>query len=422
MEKINIALCGTGNVGSSFIDLILQSKEKIKSNYNVELNLNLIGSRKGKINNSDFKGKIETDILKVPMSHEVDIIVELIGGTEISYELAKLSLKNDKHFVTANKSLIAEKGQELFKLASDRNLHIGFEASVGGGIPILRTIRDGLISSKINWFKGILNGTSNYILSKMYLEKQTYEDALESAQKLGFAEPDPSFDINGTDAAQKTAILSFLSFSGKISPQDIFFDGIKHIEPIDMEYGKELGYVIKPISIGFNEEEKLLLGSFPAFIQQDEIIANVNFETNVIEVNSKNTYSTAFQGPGAGGYPTSSSVMNDILDIANGKVFDYTNLMRNVEVNSFDEFITKRYLRLMVKDEPGVVAEISKLIAEKDLSIDNLIQKEKNKTEDIIPIVIMLGECKESLVSSLINELENLNQVKGSIQHIRFIE
>ena len=422
MEKINIALCGTGNVGSSFIDLILQSKEKIKSNYNVELNLNLIGSRKGKINNSDFKGKIETDILKVPTSHEVDIIVELIGGTEISYELAKLSLKNDKHFVTANKSLIAEKGQDLFKLASDRNLHIGFEASVGGGIPILRTIRDGLISSKINWFKGILNGTSNYILSKMYLEKQTYEDALESAQKLGFAEPDPSFDINGTDAAQKTAILSFLSFSGKISPQDIFFDGIKHIEPIDMEYGKELGYVIKPISIGFNEEEKLLLGSFPAFIQQDEIIANVNFETNVIEVNSKNTYSTAFQGPGAGGYPTSSSVMNDILDIANGKVFDYTNLMRNVEVNSFDEFITKRYLRLMVKDEPGVVAEISKLIAEKDLSIDNLIQKEKNKTEDIIPIVIMLGECKESLVSSLINELENLNQVKGSIQHIRFIE
>ena len=346
----------------------------------------------------------------------------MIGGTEISYELAKLSLKNDKHFVTANKSLIAEKGQDLFKLASDRNLHIGFEASVGGGIPILRTIRDGLISSKINWFKGILNGTSNYILSKMYLEKQTYEDALQSAQKLGFAEPDPSFDINGTDAAQKTAILSFLSFSGKISPQDIYFDGIKHIEPIDMEYGKELGYVIKPISIGFNEEEKLLLGSFPAFIQQDEIIANVNFETNVIEVNSKNTNSTAFQGPGAGGYPTSSSVMNDILDIANGKVFDYTNLMRNVEVNSFDEFITKRYLRLMVKDEPGVVAEISKLIAEKDLSIDNLIQKEKNKTEDIIPIVIMLGECKESLVSSLINELENLNQVKGSIQHIRFIE
>ena len=422
MEKINIALCGTGNVGSSFIDLILQSKEKIKSNYNVELNLNLIGSRKGKINNSDFKGKIETDILKVPTSHEVDIIVELIGGTEISYELAKLSLKNDKHFVTANKSLIAEKGQDLFKLASDRNLHIGFEASVGGGIPILRTIRDGLISSKINWFKGILNGTSNYILSKMYLEKQTYEDALKSAQKLGFAEPDPSLHINGTDAAQKTAILSFLSFSGKISPQDIFFDGIKHIEPIDMEYGKELGYVIKPISIGFNEEEKLLLGSFPAFIQQDEIIANVNFETNVIEVNSKNTNSTAFQGPGAGGYPTSSSVMNDILDIANGKVFDYTNLMRNVEVNSFDEFITKRYLRLMVKDESGVVAEISKLIAEKDLSIDNLIQKEKNKTEDIIPIVIMLGECKESLVSSLINELENLNQVKGSIQHIRFIE
>ena len=187
MKTLNIALCGTGNVGSSFMDLVLKNKQKIKSNFDVDFNLLLIGSRKGEINNTEFKGVLEKDILKVPLKDEIDVVVELIGGTDISYELAKSSLENGKHFVTANKALIAEKGSELFELASKNNLHIGFEASVGGGIPIIRTLRDGLISNKVNWFKGILNGTSNYILSKMYLENQTYESALEAAQELGFA-------------------------------------------------------------------------------------------------------------------------------------------------------------------------------------------------------------------------------------------
>ena len=204
MKKINIALCGTGNVGSSFIDLVLKNKQKIMSNFDIDINLTLIGSRKGEIDNTQFEGTIEKDILKVPLNAEIDVVIELIGGTDISYDLAKLSLENGKHFVTANKALIAEKGSELFELASKKNLHLGFEASVGGGIPIIRTLRDGLISNRVNWFKGILNGTSNYILSKMFLENQTYESALKSAQELGFAEPDPTFDIDGTDAYQKT--------------------------------------------------------------------------------------------------------------------------------------------------------------------------------------------------------------------------
>lgn len=421
MKKINIALCGTGNVGSSFIDLVLKNKQKIMSNFDIDINLTLIGSRKGEIDNTHFEGTIEKDILKVPLNAEIDVVIELIGGTDISYDLAKLSLENGKHFVTANKALIAEKGSELFELASKKNLHLGFEASVGGGIPIIRTLRDGLISNRVNWFKGILNGTSNYILSKMFLENQTYESALKSAQELGFAEPDPTFDIDGTDAYQKTSILSFLSFNGEISLDKIYREGINKIESLDMEYGKELGFVIKPLSLGINYGEKLFIGSFPAFIKENEILANVNFETNVIEVNSENLNSTAYQGPGAGGYPTSTSVMNDLIDIGKGKVFDYFNLLNPIQIDSFDEFKTPRYLRLMVKDEPGVVAEISKLIAEKNLSIDNLIQKEKQKSDEIIPIVIVLGECSEKVVNSLIKELEKLPKVKSPIQQIRFI-
>ena len=421
MKKINIALCGTGNVGSSFIDLVLKNKQKIMSNFDIDINLTLIGSRKGEIDNTQFEGTIEKDILKVPLNAEIDVVIELIGGTDISYDLAKLSLENGKHFVTANKALIAEKGSELFELASKKNLHLGFEASVGGGIPIIRTLRDGLISNRVNWFKGILNGTSNYILSKMFLENQTYESALKSAQELGFAEPDPTFDIDGTDAYQKTSILSFLSFNGEISLDKIYREGINKIESLDMEYGKELGFVIKPLSLGINYGEKLFIGSFPAFIKENEILANVNFETNVIEVNSENLNSTAYQGPGAGGYPTSTSVMNDLIDIGKGKVFDYFNLLNPIQIDSFDEFKTPRYLRLMVKDEPGVVAEISKLIAEKNLSIDNLIQKEKQKSDEIIPIVIVLGECSEKVVNSLIKELEKLPKVKSPIQQIRFI-
>ncbi len=421
MKKINIALCGTGNVGSSFIDLVLKNKQKIMSNFDIDINLTLIGSRKGEIDNTQFEGTIEKDILKVPLNAEIDVVIELIGGTDISYDLAKLSLENGKHFVTANKALIAEKGSELFELASKKNLHLGFEASVGGGIPIIRTLRDGLISNRVHWFKGILNGTSNYILSKMFLENQTYESALKSAQELGFAEPDPTFDIDGTDAYQKTSILSFLSFNGEISLDKIYREGINKIESLDMEYGKELGFVIKPLSLGINYGEKLFIGSFPAFIKENEILANVNFETNVIEINSENLNSTAYQGPGAGGYPTSTSVMNDLIDIGKGKVFDYFNLLNPIQIDSFDEFKTPRYLRLMVKDEPGVVAEISKLIAEKNLSIDNLIQKEKQKSAEIIPIVIVLGECSEKVVNSLIKELEKLPKVKSPIQQIRFI-
>ncbi len=419
MKTINIGLCGTGNVGLSFIEVINTNKDKILDKYGINLNISVIGARKGKVENSIFDGEIETDILKVPLRADVDVVVELIGGTDITYELASLSLKHNKHYVTANKALIASKGKDLYLQASKRNLHIGFEASVAGGIPIIRTLRDGLISNDVNWFAGILNGTSNFIFSKMDAEKKSFSNALQLAQELGFAEPDPTLDINGTDAAQKTSILSLISFAADIVPSDVFFEGIENIDSQDMEYGKQLGLTLKPLSVGRSSEFGISMGSFPAFIKKDQILASINNESNVVEINTENLSSTAFSGPGAGGFPTACSVLNDIIDIGQGKFFDYSKLLNKKNILSFNEYISPRYLKIMVKDETGVVAKISSLIAEKNLSIDNLIQKDQDKTDDLIPLVIVLGPSKEKVVIELIKDLKKLEAISGYIQHIR---
>lgn len=419
MKTLNIGLCGSGNVGLSFIDVVHSNREKILKKYGIELNIPVIGVRKGKIENKGFVGEIEKDILKVPFRDDVDVIVELIGGTDVSFELAMNALKNNKHFVTANKALMATKGKALYLEASKRNLHIGLEASVAGGIPIIRTLRDGLISNDVNWFAGILNGTSNFIFSKMKSEKKSFSDSLKLAQELGFAESDPSFDINGTDAAQKTSILSTISFAADINTSDVYFEGIEHIDSQDMEYGEQLGFTLKPISIGRSSSSGISMGSFPAFIKKDEILASINNESNVVEINTKNLNSTAFSGPGAGGYPTACSVLNDVIDIGQGKVFDYSKLLKKQNVLDFDSYISSRYLKIMIKDEMGAVADVSALIARKKLSIDNLIQKDQDKDNELVPLVIVLGASQEKIVQELIEDLSKLPIVEGNVKHIR---
>ena len=419
MKTLNIGLCGSGNVGLSFIDVIHSNREKILKKYGIELNISVIGVRKGKIENKDFAGEIEKDILKVPLRDDVDVVVELIGGTDVSFELAMNALKNNKHFVTANKALMATKGKALYLEASKRNLHIGLEASVAGGIPIIRTLRDGLISNDVNWFAGILNGTSNFIFSKMKSEKKSFSDSLKLAQELGFAESDPSFDINGTDAAQKTSILSLISFAADISASDVYFEGIEHIDSQDMEYGEQLGFILKPISIGRSSSSGISMGSFPAFIKKEEILASINNESNAVEINTKNLNSTAFSGPGAGGYPTACSVLNDILDIGQGKIFDYSKLLNKQKVLDFNSYISPRYLKIMIKDEMGAVADVSSLIAKKKLSIDNLIQKDQDKDNELVPLVIVLGASQEKIVQELIEDLSKLAIVEGNVKHIR---
>ena len=421
MKNLKIGLCGTGNVGYAFAKTIINSKALIEKNYGLSLSISLIGARKGKVQGLEDIHTV-TDIYEVPKSNDVDVVVELIGGVEEAYELAKASLKNKKHFVTANKALVATHSKELFKLANENNVHFGFEASVAGGIPIIRIIRDGLISNKINSFAGILNGTSNFIFSKMADENLSFEAALLLAQEEGFAEPDPTFDISGQDAAQKTSILATLSFFKHAVIKNIFFEGIDNISPLDINFGKQLELILKPLSVGIMSTEGVTLGSFPAFVKKNSLLAPIENESNAVLINAENVGSTMYAGPGAGAKPTANSVLSDIMDVGDGKIFNYEKFVENPLFSSFENFSCDHYLRITVSDETGVVAKISTLLAENNLSIDNLIQKELDKSDGAIPLVIVINNSDEKIIQKTISDIQMLSEVKNPISHIRILE
>ena len=421
MTNLKIGLCGTGNVGSAFLESIVSTESLINRNYGLNISISLIGARKGKVSGAPDIPVI-TDIQELAMSDDVDIVVELIGGVDDAYKLAVSALKNKKHFVTANKALIAAHSKELFELAKKNQVHIGFEASVAGGIPIIRTIRDGLICNQINSFAGILNGTSNFIFSKMADENLSFDNALSLAQKEGFAEPDPSFDISGQDAAQKTSILATLSFFQNSSMENVYFEGIDNISPNDIDYGKQLNFVLKPLSVGIKNKDQISLGSFPAFVKIDSLLASIQNENNAVLVNAENVGGTMYSGPGAGAKPTANSVLSDVIDIARGKIFDYGKFVEQNLSSSFDSFSCDRYLKLQVNDKPGVVAKISTLLAKNNLSIDNLIQKELERSDDKIPLVIVLSNSDEMTIQETIKELESLDEVSGPLTHIRILD
>ncbi|MDC3018814.1 homoserine dehydrogenase [bacterium] len=421
MTNLKIGLCGTGNVGSAFLESIVSTESLINRNYGLNISISLIGARKGKVSGAPDIPVI-TDIQELAMSDDVDVVVELIGGVDDAYKLAVSALKNKKHFVTANKALIAAHSKELFELAKKNQVHIGFEASVAGGIPIIRTIRDGLICNQINSFAGILNGTSNFIFSKMADENLSFDNALSLAQKEGFAEPDPSFDISGQDAAQKTSILATLSFFQNSSMENVYFEGIDNISPNDIDYGKQLNFVLKPLSVGIKKKDQISLGSFPAFVKIDSLLASIQNENNAVLVNAENVGGTMYSGPGAGAKPTANSVLSDVIDIARGKIFDYGKFVEQNLSSSFDSFSCDRYLKLQVNDKPGVVAKISTLLAKNNLSIDNLIQKELERSDDQIPLVIVLSNSDEMTIQETIKELESLDEVSGPLTHIRILD
>ena len=421
MTNLKIGLCGTGNVGSAFLERIVSTESLINRNYGLNISISLIGSRKGKVSGAPDIPVI-TDIQELAMSDDVDVVVELIGGVDDAYKLAVSALKNKKHFVTANKALIAAHSKELFELAKKNQVHIGFEASVAGGIPIIRTIRDGLICNQINSFAGILNGTSNFIFSKMADENLSFENALSLAQEEGFAETDPTFDISGQDAAQKTSILATLSFFQNSSMKNVFFEGIDKISPDDIDYGKQLNFVLKPLSVGIQENDKITLGSFPAFVKTDSLLASIQNENNAVLVNAENVGGTMYSGPGAGAKPTANSVLSDIIDIARGKIFDYEKFVEQNLSSTFKNFSCDRYLKLKVNDKPGVVAKISTLLANNNLSIDNLIQKELERSDDQIPLVIVLSNSNEMTIQETIKDLEALEEVSGPLTHIRILD
>jgi len=351
----------------------------------------------------------------------VDVLVEVIGGVNFAYELVTTALKEGKHVVTANKALIASHGNELFALAKENNVEIGFEASVAGGTPVIKALREGLVANKVKWFAGILNGTSNFILTEMESNQSTFASALEKAQELGLAESDPSLDINGTDAAQKASILAALAFHVPFDFSLVSFEGIEEIELEDLGYAKELGYSIKHIAHGELENNVVCVNAYPTLVDNETLLSQVGKEMNALEIFSEGMGSTVYYGPGAGPEPTASAVIADLVDIAKGGWDLDINSDDQNKLEVSDNKKAARYYRLQVNNEPGVIAKISSLFGDKNISIEALIQHESKSKENLesIPVVIMSGEISNNEAVKLKNALEDLPEVFPGVKKFR---
>ena len=422
MKSLKIGICGVGNVGGAVLDTLEKNPEIIQNQGGVKLEAILVGARKGKsaVTNKDLN--VVTDLKEVAASEEIDVFVELIGGTDLAKELVETAINNGKHVVTANKALIASHGDELFKLAKEKGVQIGFEASVAGGTPVIKALREGLVANKVQWFAGILNGTTNFILSEMSEKNTNFDDALKQAQDLGLAEADPTMDIDGTDAAQKASILAALAFKVPFDFKAVSYGGIDQVAPEDLNYADELGYAIKHIAYGNLIDHEVSVSAYPTLVSKQLLLSQVGQQMNALDIHCEEMGSTVYYGPGAGPKPTASAVIADLVDIANGG-------WPSQELSTNSNKLTKRtsnfprYFRLNVKNEAGAIAKISSIFADEDISIEALIQHEARnlpeEPQDTVPVVIISGSVSEEIASKLMANLESMKEIDAEVRQFR---
>jgi len=369
-----------------------------------------------------------SDIINDP---EVDVIVELIGGDTFAKELVEQSIANKKHVVTANKALIAKYGNELFAKAEDNGVVIAYEASVAGGISIIKALREGLAGNDIELIAGIINGTGNFILTEMLEKGRDFADVLQEAQELGYAEADPTFDVEGIDAAHKLAILAAIGFGMPINFEAVYTEGISKLALEDLHFAQELGYRVKHLGVAKKSEAGVELRVHPTLISQKRLIANVNGVMNAVLVRGDAVGNTLHYGAGAGAEPTASAVVADIVDVArriqagnaDTSLVPHLGSMPNslVDLPSIaqDEFNCGYYLRLSVNDEAGVMAQVTQLLADKNISIEAVIQKEPTNEQKVVQIILLTQDCKEQSIDEVITEIESLTAVQNPVVKIR---
>jgi len=415
---MNIVIVGLGNIGSYFYNYIKQNKNTILNKTNIVPNILFVSARSFvKKRNLVIPKKIWLKkYLSATKMKNVDIIVELIGGSEgPAKKLVFEALKNKKHVVTANKALVSKYGDQLSKIAEKNGVNFEFEAAVCGGIPIIRSIKEGLIANNIQKIYGILNGTSNYILSSMDIDKLEYKEALSKAKKLGYAESNPKSDINGDDVASKLKILTALAFNSFINNKSILVEGIKDIDQMDINNANQLGYKIKLVGVAEIIKNKIIQRVHPAMIKKNSYIAKVNGVLNAVIVESNPVGKTVLQGEGAGAGPTTSSLVSDLCSILRGNVkFPFVLPDKNRKFAEFEKINNKRfsvYLRLDVKDQHGILSDITKVMAQNKVSIKRLIQN-PNVNKKNASIIIITHEAKSA---SFIKVLSMLKQKSYNI-------
>lgn len=414
MNKLRIGICGWGNVATGLFNTIENNNKLINSNGNIDIEIVVIGARRDNPKCDPGATKIERDIFDV-INHDIDVLIELIGGVDVARELILKAIKNKKHVVTANKAVLFHHGDEIFKEASSNGVQVLFESSVCAGTPIIKMLSEELSANKVTKIAGMLNGTSNFILSNME-EGSDFRSTLELAQKEGYAEPDPTFDIEGMDAAHKIGILSSLAFGTCLPPKDFYIEGISNIEKIDFKYAKDMGFTIKHLAVSKLNKDKVELRVHPVFIKEDSYLANLKSVRNGIEIETDLLGTLHIAGSGAGQESTASGVISDLVNLANSNNnISEVNSNCNIELVDFLSLSFKYYFYIEALDASISIDSITSTFAEKNIGIELIEQKEalKGGSLPIVVITDLFAEKEhEDLYENLIN-LDSVNKVRS---------
>jgi homoserine dehydrogenase len=431
LQPVKVGLLGLGTVGGGTVRVLERNRREIARRAGREIVIAKAFTRildKPRICSTEGI-ELVTDPWQVVEDPELAIVAELIGGLSPARELVLRAIELGKHVVTANKALIALHGNEIFARALERGVMVAFEAAVAGGIPIIKVLREGLAGNRIEWVAGIINGTCNFLLTAMREEGREFAEVLHQAQKLGYAEADPSFDVDGIDAAHKLTILAAIAFGIPLQFAKVYTEGITSITPQDLRYAEELGYRIKALGIAKRSGEGVELRVHPCLIPARRLLANVDGVMNAVVVKGDAVGPTLYYGPGAGAEPTASAVVADLVDVVRMMTADPENrvphlafqpdALSDLPILPIEEIETAYYLRLTVADQPGVLADIARLLAEHRISIEAVIQKEPQAGQQEVPLIFLTHKVKERALNQAAAKIEALSSVKAPLHRIR---
>ncbi len=436
MKPIKVGLLGLGTVGSGTFNVLKRNQEEIMRRAGRAIEITMVAVRNVERAREIIKGagdvEIVTDGNLVVNNPEIDIVIELIGGNEVAKDLVLKAIANGKHVVTANKALVAKYGNEVFAAAQDKGVMVAFEAAVAGGIPIIKALREGLTANRIQWIAGIINGTTNFILSEMRDKGLDFATVLKQAQALGYAEADPTFDIEGIDAAHKLTIMASIAFGIPTQFDKAYVEGITKLEAKDIDYAEQLGYRIKLLGITKRTDKGIELRVHPTLIPEKRLIANVEGAMNAVLVQGDAVGATLYYGKGAGAEPTASAVIADLVDITRLATADpehrvphlafQPNSLSDLPILPMSEIVTSYYLRMHVADQAGVLADVTRILAESSISIDAMLQKEPAEGESRTDIIMLTHQTQEKNIVAAINKIEALSSVFGTVTKLRLEE
>jgi len=431
VHPVKTGIIGLGTVGCGTVNVLHRNVDEItrRAGRRIEVSAAAVKDQ-SKPRDCPVQGiHLTTDPTEIVDDPDIDIVVELMGGEETARELVLRAIANGKHVITANKALIAIHGNEIFRSAHNKGVTVAFEAAVGGGIPIIKVLREGLAGNRINWLAGIINGTANFILTGMRDHGREFSDELVLAQQLGYAEVDPGFDIDGIDAAHKLTILASIAFGIPLNFQQTYIEGIRDVTRRDVLYAEELGYRIKHLGVARRTEQGVELRVHPSLLPSTRLMANVNGVMNAIVIDGDAVGHTLHYGPGAGADATASAVVADLVDVVRAFTSDPGNrvphlafqadAIKNLTIVPMSEVCCACYLRLQAADQPGVLADVTRILGEENISIESIIQKKASPEDVTVPIVILTYPTREQAMNRALDQLQTLESISGNIMRIR---